>query len=106
MLALEAELAGVVRDVMGDEHPVSYLVVLHLCSDLNDITCDLMAKHPRRLFDAVPFHDVTAADSACDDFNEQLLVTNGRDRLLLDADVIVVIVHGDFHGFHMGHVQL
>jgi hypothetical protein len=76
-------MAEVTRDVMGDEDAVPDLVLGNALPDLDDIARDLVPKDPWGLLDAIPFHDIGAADTTGNDLHQELSVPDGRHRPLL-----------------------
>src|SRR3972149_2804651 len=71
--------------------------ILDAIAHFDNFPGDLMAQHQRRLLDAVPFHQVAAADAACANTHEQLTGTDPGNWEFLKAKVPVVVVHRDAH---------
>ena len=58
-------MADIARDMMGDEDPITDMITLHPTTNLGNLSSDLMAENSGCLFDAIPFHDIAAADTTC-----------------------------------------
>ncbi len=98
MLAALAVFAAAAGNVVGGGHPVTRLELGHPFANLDDVAGDLVPQHQRRFLDAVPLHHVGAADAAGDDLDQHLARPDLGDRLLLQAYVVVVVIHGYAHG--------
>ncbi len=64
MVAAEAVVAGVAGHVVGDNHPVAFTKPINIGTGLHDGSRNFMAQHHWCSLDAVPLHDIAAADSA------------------------------------------
>ena len=95
--AAEAIAAGVAGYVMGDDEPVVLTELGDIAPDLHDRARDLVSQHQGSALDPVPLHDVAATDAAGVDPEQQLTGPDLRTRHLLDADVVVVVVHRYAH---------
>ena len=93
VMLMQTVTAGVAGDMMGDKNPLTNVITLYALSDLNNLSCDLMTEHQRGLFNAVPFHDVAAADATGLDLDQELAGADVRLRYLFKAHVMVVVVH-------------
>jgi len=83
---------------MSHDHVVAFLEPVHTGPGLNDSPGDFVAQDRGSFLDPVPLHDVAAADAAGLHLDQQLTGPDLRDRQLLHAHVVVVVVHGDTHG--------
>src|SRR3989339_1043828 len=97
-MAIQAIMTGVAGDMMSNGYPVAYLKPLDSIAYRNYFSRDFVSKHKRRLFDAVPFHDVTTADTACHYLYQQFAGTNVRGLHLFDSYVPVIVIHCHAHG--------
>jgi hypothetical protein len=95
--ATETITARVARNMVGDEDPVSDMVAIQAFSDLSDLSGDLVTQHERRLFKAIPFHHVAAADAAGPYLDQKLARTYLRSGHLFQAYVLVIVVHRHAH---------
>ena len=50
VMASQAIMTGIARDMMGNENPVSRLVLLDICANFNNLPCNLMPQNDRGLF--------------------------------------------------------
>jgi hypothetical protein len=97
MMSCQAVFAGVAWYVVGDKDPIPHIVLLYVLPCLSYGTCDLMTQNQGSPGKTVPFHDVTAADATCFYLYQQFVRSYGRDRHLLQAYIIVIIVYGSTH---------
>jgi hypothetical protein len=65
MKTVQTVLAGITGDMMGDEDPVTDLVLIHPFTNLNNLSCNLMTEYPRSFLNPIPFHDIATADTTC-----------------------------------------
>jgi hypothetical protein len=84
--------------MMGGKHAVADVEVLNALPHFDNLACDLMTQHQRRFLDAIPFHEIAAANPAGANANQQLSGSNPGNGHTLEANVSVVIVHRDAHG--------
>jgi hypothetical protein len=70
VVTVQTVMAGITGDVMRDEDSITDVITIHTIPNLYDLSCDLMAEHPGRLFDAVPLHDITPADATGHHLNQ------------------------------------
>ena len=94
----EAVAAGVAGYVVGHHQPVAFAELGHVPSYLSHCTGHLVAQHHRGALDAIPLHDVAAADAAGFNLEQQLAGADFGHRHLLDANVVVVVIHRYAHG--------
>jgi len=85
------------RHVVRDEDPVADAVIAGAHADRRDLAGDLVPEHERRFFNAVPFHDVGAADAARLDAHQELARPDRRHRHLFEPHVAVIVIHRDAH---------
>ena len=92
-------------DLGCNEDAVTRRVALDQTAHSDDLGADLMALHQGSPWETIPFDDIAAADTACDDFREDLVgIGFGRWRLL-KPDVTVVVPHRDFHGAFLQQIR-
>ena len=96
-MAAQAGKALPAGDVMGGDHAVADRQPRDVHTDVDDVPRDLMAQDQGSAFDAVPLHEVGAADAAGPDLDEHVAAPHLGDGLLLDAHVEVAVVHPYFH---------
>ena len=82
---------------MGSEDPVAGLEILDPFAHFHDFSGDFVTQNERGFFDAVPLHQVAAANSASADAHQQFAGRDLRNSHLLQAYVPVIVVHGDAH---------
>jgi hypothetical protein len=56
--------------MMGGEDTIPNPIIPYSLSNLGNLTCNLMAEHPGCFFDAIPLHDITAADPTGHDLDQ------------------------------------
>jgi hypothetical protein len=49
--------------MMGDKDSVTNLVLIHPITNLNNLSCNLVAEHTGGFLDPVPFHHIATADT-------------------------------------------
>src|SRR3989304_9650545 len=84
------------------ENPVADVKILDALAHFDNFPGDLVAQHQRRLLDAVPFHQVAAADAARAYAHEQLTGADPGNWEFLKAKVPVIVVHRDAHKLCFG----
>jgi len=83
--------------MVGSHNPIPNLDITYTWSNSSNFTSDFMAKYQGHFIPAVPFHDVTAADTAGMDFYKGFTGANLWSRKLFDPDIAVTVVTGDTH---------
>jgi hypothetical protein len=63
METLQTIVASITGDMVGDKDPVTNLVLIHPITNLNNLSCNLVAEHTGSFLDPVPFHDIAAANT-------------------------------------------
>ena len=96
---VEAVAAGVAGNMVSDHQSVALPELRHPRSHLRHRSGDLVPQHHRRALDAIPLHNVAAADAAGLNPEQQLAGANFRYRHFLDANVVVVVIHRYAHGW-------
>src|SRR3972149_7104136 len=97
-MAIQTIMAGVTGDMMSYRYPISCFETLDPFANSDDLPGYFVSKNERRLFDAVPFHDVTSAYTACHYLYQQFTGTNVRGLHLFDSYVHVIVIHCHAHG--------
>jgi hypothetical protein len=64
METIQAVLASVAGNMMGNKDPITNFVAIHPTAHLNNLSCNLMAEDTGSFFDPIPFHDIATADAA------------------------------------------
>src|SRR5215475_3814687 len=83
--------------VMGRKDPVARAKIFDLFSCLYDFSRNFVTQNQWGLLDAVPFHQIAAANPAGADPQQQFAARDLRNRHLFQADVPVVVIHRDPH---------
>jgi hypothetical protein len=83
--------------MVRDKYPIPSAITIYSLSHLDDLSCDLVAEHPRGFFDTIPFHDITATDATGQHFHQQFTRTHTWSWNLLQPHILVVIIHGYAH---------
>src|SRR3990167_5938359 len=96
-MTIQAVVAGVAGDMMRYRYPISCFETLDPFANSDDFTGNFMTEYKGRLFDAVPFHDVTSADAACHYLYQQFTGTNVRGLHLFDSYVPFILIHFHTH---------
>ena len=84
------------------EDPVAESKAAHLLSCGHDGSGGFVAENERGLGPDVPVHHVPGADAAGAHPDQDLPGSDGRNRPLLDADIVEIVDHGRGHGFGKG----
>src|SRR3990167_6894545 len=79
--------------MMSYRYPISCFETLDSFANSDDFTGNFMTEYEGRLFDAVPFHYVTSADTACHYLYQQFAGTNVRSLHLFYSYVPVIVIH-------------
>ncbi len=95
-----AVAAFVAWDMVGNENAVAHFEAFDFAADFVDDACRLMTQNKRSLRHTVPFDYVAAANPACHNLKQRLILADLGNRHVLDADVMVVVVDGGQHRFH------
>ena len=82
---------------MVDENPLSGPKPAHRRTGFFDHPYRLMAQYQRRLAPDVPRHDIAGADAAGFDPHQQIVRSDLRRWMILDADIAEVIQTRDLH---------
>ena len=82
---------------MGSEDPVAGLEILDPVAYFDNFAGDFVAQNQRGFFDAVPFHQVAAANPARPDAHQQFAGCDLWNSNFFQAYVPVIIVHGNAH---------
>src|SRR4030043_1010349 len=77
VITIQAVVTGIAGDMVGNKDPISDLILIHPFSNFNTLSCNLMAKHPGRFLNPIPFHDIAATDTAGQNLNQQFTRADG-----------------------------
>ena len=96
--------------MVGDDDPVAGFEIADRLARLNDAACDFMPRIdaaflPRARL-AIPPHGVAAADAACGDLHQDLVLADSGHRPLLHLHVLVAEVQAELHRLRNGHPLL
>jgi hypothetical protein len=97
VVAVEAVMTRIAGDVVSNRNPVTRPVTIHVLANLDDLSSDLMTKDEWGLVQTVPFHTITAAQTACLYAHQQFVRADLWNRPLFDADIAVIVPHGNSH---------
>jgi len=65
MRTVQAILAGITGNMMGDEGPITDFIIFYLFANLNDLSGNFVTENPGSFLDPIPFHNIAAADATC-----------------------------------------
>jgi hypothetical protein len=97
MVPAEAVPAGVARNVVGCNDPVSPVVAIYSFSCFNNLSGNLVAKDQGCPLEAIPLHHVATADATGLYPKEQFTRANPGCGHLLYTDVLIIVIHGHAH---------
>jgi hypothetical protein len=63
MKTVQTVLAAITGDMVRNKDTITNLKTIYSSTDFNNLSCDLMTKHPGSLLNPIPLHDITAADT-------------------------------------------
>src|SRR3989338_5510319 len=83
MMTYETVVASIARNMMGNKNPVPFFIFGHTLPNLNNLSAQFMPQNKRRLFNAIPLHDIATADTAGNDLNKEFTVANLRNTNII-----------------------
>jgi hypothetical protein len=105
MMSAETVITSIAGDMMGGHNPVSHFELGNTRSHLDHLSRYLMPQHKRRLLQAIPFQNVTSADSAGFHSHQQLARPDARHRHFFYSDVVVTVIHSYAHGHSFSSIS-
>jgi hypothetical protein len=93
--AIPAHIAG---HMMGYKYPVSLFPIRDPSAHRVYLAGYFVAQHQGRLGQSVPFQDITAANTAAPDLNQNLILPDLRRGRFLQTYITIRVVHGHTHG--------
>src|SRR3989338_1285518 len=97
VMPIQAAMAFHAGHMMRNKNPVADLEVFDIFPNFIDYAAYFMPKNQWGFFYPVPFHDISAADSACNDFDKNFIIANFRDWPFLYSNIIVVVIDCNAH---------
>src|SRR5687768_4939722 len=85
------------RHMMRGEDSVPHTEIFNTGADFDDVAGNLVPQDERRLFDAVPFHQIAAANAAGANAHQQLTGSDLRNAHLFKPHVLITVIHGHSH---------
>ena len=97
LVAVVAVMAGETGDVVSGADPVADRKAGNALADGRYLAGNLVAEDKRGFMDAIPLHDIAAADPAGLDPDQQFTGSDRRRWVFLQPDIPVVVIHGNAH---------
>src|SRR3989338_11690428 len=104
MMTYETVVASIARNMMGNKNPVPFFIFGHTLSNLNNLSAQFMPQNKRRLFNAIPLHDIATADTAGNDLDKEFTVACFRNRPLFKPNIVVVVIDCYSHNKYSGQL--
>jgi hypothetical protein len=93
----ETIVTGVAGDVMGSRNTISLFISLNALSHSHNFARNLMTEDEGCLMNTIPFHYVTTANTTCFHPDQEFPRPDFRRRHLLNAYILISIIHGNAH---------
>jgi hypothetical protein len=88
---------------MGSGDSLTHPILLHALSDGDNHPGDLVTQNERGFMPAIPFQQVSAADTAGFHPHQHLAGANVRHRHLLQPHILISVIHSYAHEFSPDH---
>jgi len=83
--------------MMRNKYPIAFLPARNVSTDFNYLPGYFMPEHKGGFRNPIPFKHVTTADPTRPHLDKKFIRPYARYIHLLDPDILVVIIHCDFH---------